>query len=164
MRVGGFKRNKDMRDKLSPDGSRGSPAGSRMSKTMNKTLREDFMRSLSKRGQGPGEPEMISEPVKIKEWRKKETQKDGISNLQLNLYRAVIEKKEQKEAAIRAALAKRRGEREREQAKMNPWKFDAAERKAILNINSSQDSFSMKYTTNEKDKSHVIQEGKFLKI
>jgi hypothetical protein len=47
--------------------------------------------------------------VRIKEFKKKEKPNDGISEMTLMLYRMAIDKKEQKEAALKIAYAKRKG-------------------------------------------------------
>ena len=60
LRSGPFARSKEMRASMSPGSSKMGAQNK-----MNKTLRDDFMKSMSKKE----EPEMISEPVKIKEWR-----------------------------------------------------------------------------------------------
>jgi hypothetical protein len=47
---------------------------------------------------------------------------------------------------------------------MNPWKYNAAERKEIQGLCDSANSFNVKYSANEKEKSQVFQEGKYLKV
>jgi hypothetical protein len=92
---------------------------------MSRTLKDDFMMSMTKK-----ENELISQPVKIKDYRTKiNHSKDGISNMQLTMLRAVIIKKEEKEKQLDAACKKRQREREKDTAKHNPWKFDEDERK-----------------------------------
>jgi hypothetical protein len=68
----------------------------------------------------------------------------------------VIDKREQKEAAMLIALAKRKGEREKQQAQMNPWKYNKEERKEIQGLSDAANSFNVKYSVNEKEKSQVF--------
>lgn len=72
-------------------------AESLKNKMTNKKKEVDFMKTLAERNQ------LIEEPRKLGNYRKMKPYNDGITDMQVDLYRALTAKRDKKEKAIRAA-------------------------------------------------------------
>ena len=92
--------------------------------------------------------------VKIGNYRKMKPYNDGISEIQMQMYRAMMEKKDKKEKAIKAAELERKNQMKSKPS--NPWGDNTASNE-LTKKSGSIAQINLKFSGEEKNRSMIIE-------